>query len=284
MPGEGGEPALALLKTRRQRGSVGREGGEGRVGKVLLAVVAAWLLVAPGAYAQEHERAAEVEDGGRVFRTACANCHGQDGDQVPGVDLSRGQFKRAQTDQDLIGIIQKGIPNTGMPPTNFSTEQAARVVAYLRSVAASKRGGSVAGDAARGKAVFDGKGGCTSCHQVGATGSRVGPNLSAIGLLRRSSELQQSLVEPDADVQLANRTYRVVAKDGTATTGRLLNIDTFSIQLLDTKEQLRSFLKSDLRDHGFVPSPMPSFKARLSAQEIADVVGYLVTLKDRTAQ
>jgi len=27
---------------------------------------------------------------------------------------------------------------------------------------------------------------------------------------------------------------------------------------------------------------MPSFKARLSAQEIADVVGYLVTLKDRT--
>jgi cytochrome c oxidase cbb3-type subunit III len=255
----------------------------GGIGRTLIAL-AATLLAATSASAQEHERAAEVEDGGRVFRTACANCHGQDGDQVPGVDLSRGQFKRAQTDQDLIGIIQKGIPNTGMPPTNFSTEQAARVVAYLRSVEASKRGGSVVGDALRGKAVFDGKGACASCHRVSAVGSRVGPDLSGIGLLRRSVELEQSLLEPDAEVLFANRTYRVVAKDGAATTGRLLNLDTFSIQLLDSKERLRSFLKSDLREHGFVPSPMPSFKARLSPQEIADVVGYLVTLKDRTAQ
>jgi putative heme-binding domain-containing protein len=171
-----------------------------------------------------------------------------------------------------------------MPATSFSNEQAARVVAYLRSVAASRRGGAVTGDAARGRAVFDGKGACTSCHRVGAAGSRVGPDLSAIGLQRRSVELEQSLLDPEADVQVNNRTYRVVARDGTATTGRLLNIDSFTVQLLDSKEQLRSFSKSDLRDHGFVPSPMPSFKARLSAQEIADVVSYLVTLKDRSAQ
>src|SRR5688572_23331586 len=253
------------------------------MGKALLAVVVA-LAISASAYAQQHETAADIEDGGRVFRSSCANCHGQDGDQVPGVDLSRGQFKRAQTDQDLIGIIQKGIPGTGMPATNFNTEQAARVVAYLRSVAASKRGGSVAGDAVRGKTLFDGKGGCGSCHRVGLAGSRVGPDLSAIGLQRRAVELEQSLLEPDADVQITNRTYRVVAKDGSVTTGRLLNIDSFTVQLLDSKEQLRSFTKSDLRDHGFVASPMPSFKARLSAQEIADVVGYLVTLKDRTAQ
>jgi putative heme-binding domain-containing protein len=248
----------------------------------IIAVVT--LLLATTAYAQQHETAADIEDGGRVFRTACANCHGQDGDQVPGVDLGRGQFKRAQTDQDLIGIIQKGIPNTGMPATSFSTEQAARVVAYLRSVAASRRGGSVTGDAARGKLVFDGKGSCATCHRVGAAGSRVGPDLSGIGLQRRAMELEQSIVDPEADIQITNRTYRVVAKDGTATTGRLLNIDSFSVQLLDTKEQLRSFAKSDLRDHGFVPSPMPSFKGRLSAQEIADVVSYLVTLKDRSVQ
>ena len=252
------------------------------MGKTLLGLAAALLLTASTAAAQQHETAADIEDGGRVFRSSCANCHGQDGDQVTGVDLGRGQFTRAQTDQELIAIIQKGIPNTAMPATNFSTEQAARVVAYLRSVAASKRGGSVVGDAVRGKAVFDGKGACASCHRVGATGSRVGPDLSGIGLLRRASELEQALVDPDADVQVTNRTYRVVGKDGAATTGRLLNLDSFSVQLLDTKEQLRSFLKSDLRDHGFVPSPMPSFRTRLSAQEIADVVSYLVSLKERT--
>jgi len=254
------------------------------VGRTLRGVAATLLLAATSAWAQQHETAADIEDGGRVFRGSCANCHGQDGDQVAGVDLGRGQFKRAQSDADLIGIIQKGIPSTGMPATNFSNEQAARVVAYLRSVAASRRGGAVTGDAARGKALFDGKGSCAACHRVGMAGSRVGPDLSTIGLQRRAMELEQSLLDPEADVQVSNRTYRVVAKDGTATTGRLLNIDSFTVQMLDSKEQLRSFMKSDLRDFGFAPSPMPSFKARLNAQEIADVVSYLVTLKDRTAQ
>ena len=253
------------------------------VGKAILGIVAI-AVIATSATAQQHETAADIEDGGRVFCSSCANCHGQDGDQVPGVDLGRGQFKRAQTDQDLIAIIQKGIPNTGMPATTFSTEQATRVVAYLRSVAASRRGGTVTGDAVRGKLVFDGKGSCATCHRIGAVGSRVGPDLSAIGLQRRSAELEQSLLDPEADVQIANRTYRVVARDGTPITGRLLNIDSFTVQMLDSKEQLRSFMKSDLRDFGFVASPMPSFKARLSTQEIADVVSYLVTLRDRTAQ
>ncbi|HEY6509367.1 MAG TPA: c-type cytochrome [Vicinamibacterales bacterium] len=249
--------------------------------KPLLALVVA-LVLGASASAQQHETAADIEDGGRVFRGSCANCHGQDGDQVPGVDLGRGQFKRAQTDQELIAIIQKGIPDTAMPATNFSPEQAARVVAYLRSVAASKRGGSVVGDAARGKAVFDGKGSCSTCHRVGAAGSRVGPDLSGIGRVRRAAELEQALVDPDSEVQATNRTYRVVARDGTVTTGRLLNLDSFSVQLLDTRERLQSFLKSDLRDHGFAPSPMPSYRTRLTAQEIADVVTYLVSLKERT--
>src|SRR5215216_3733992 len=132
------------------------------MGKTLLAVAVA-LLIGATASAQQHETAADVEDGGRVFRSSCANCHGQDGDQVPSVDLGRGQFKRAQTDQDLLGIIQKGIPNTGMPATNFSPAQAARVVAYLRSVAASRSGGAVTGDAVRGQALFQGKGTCATC-------------------------------------------------------------------------------------------------------------------------
>src|SRR4051812_38773270 len=112
--------------------------------------------------AAQHETAADVEDGGRVFRNSCANCHGPDGDQMAGVDLGRSQFKRASTDADLIQIIRGGIPNTPMPASNFSEAQAAQVVAYLRSVAAAKRTGSVSGDAGRGRAIFEGKGACSS--------------------------------------------------------------------------------------------------------------------------
>ena len=63
----------------------------------------------------------------------------------------------------------------------------------------------------------------------------------------------------------ANRYYRVVTKDGQTVTGRLLNEDTFSIQMIDTSEKLRSFKIADLREHAFVTqSPMPSYKDKLT--------------------
>jgi mono/diheme cytochrome c family protein len=52
--------------------------------------------------------------------------------------------------------------------------------------------------------------------------------------------------------------------------------------MIDTKEQLRSFTKTNLKEHGFIPSPMPSFKSTFNTQELADVVSYLVSLKGRT--
>ena len=91
--------------------------------------------------------------------TRCANCHGPDGDVIAGIDLGRGQFRRPLTDDDLVRIIRTGIPNTPMPASPMTVEQAQKIVAYLRARAAAARGSVVAGDAARGKAAFDGKGG-----------------------------------------------------------------------------------------------------------------------------
>ena len=230
----------------------------------------------------QHDTASDIDDGGRVFRDTCANCHGPDGDEVAGIDLGRGVFRRAKSDQDLIQIIRDGIPGTAMPATNFAEEQAARVVAYLRSVAASKRSASGTGTTDRGKAVFEGKGACTTCHRINAVGARLGPDLSNIGQLRRSVELEASVVDPGAEILAPNRTYRVVTREGVETRGRLPNLDSFTVQMLDTKEQLRSFEKAKLRDYGFVDtSPMPSYRDRLTAQELADVVSYLVSLKGR---
>jgi putative heme-binding domain-containing protein len=245
------------------------------------AVFASCLLhFALPAHAQ-HETASDIEDGGRVFRQSCANCHGPDGNEIPGIDLGRGVFKTAKTDADLVAIIRKGVPGTPMPATNMSEEQAGKVVAYLRSLAATKTGVAVTGDATRGKGIFEGKAGCLSCHRVAGVGSRTGPDLSRVGQLRRSVELERSIVDPGAEVLPSGRFYRVVMKDGATVTGRLLNIDTFTVQLMDTKEQLRSFTKTNLKEFGFIPTPMPSFKGRLSSQELADVVSYLVSLKGR---
>jgi putative heme-binding domain-containing protein len=226
----------------------------------------------------QHETAADLLDGERAYQANCANCHGANGDLVPNIDFSRGQFRRTMTDEELAGIIRKGIPNTPMPPTNMTAEQASKIVAYLRSLPA-KSATVVTGDAARGKVVFDSKGKCTSCHSVGGVGARVAPDLSNVGAARRPPDLERALLDPQADVQPNHRFYRVVLPDGTTVMGRLLGHDTFTVRMIDTKEQLRLFVKSDVKSHGFMPSPMPSYKGALTPQEIADVVTYLGSLK-----
>lgn len=245
---------------------------------LLLAAVGS--VVRTPVYAQ-HETAADLLDGERAFKASCANCHGPDGDQIQGIDLGRGHFRRPMTDADLVRTIRTGIPNTPMPATQMSEEQASKIVAYLRSRAATVSVSSVVGDAARGKTVFDSKGNCASCHRVTGVGSRVGPDLSSVGATRSAAELQRALIDPNAEVQPQNRFYRVTLKDGTKVEGRLLGHDTFTVQLLDTKEQLRSFAKADLREAVFIDSPMPSFRNTLTPQELADVVSYLSSLRNR---
>jgi putative heme-binding domain-containing protein len=227
----------------------------------------------------QHATAFDVEDGKRVYQQSCANCHGPDGNLIAGIDFGRGVFRRAFTDDELARLIVSGIPNTPMPPNPaMSLDQAARVVDYLRSMAEGQET-AAAGDARRGRQLFEGKGECTDCHAVRGVGSRVGPDLTTIGLVRRAGEIERSLVDPKAEVQPENRFYKVSPKSGKPVVGRLLNRDTFTVQLLDLDERLRSFKIADLREHGFDDTPMPSARDKLSTQEIADVVSFLSSLR-----
>ena len=72
---------------------------------------------------------------------------------------------------------------------------------------------------------------------------------------------------------------RAVTKDGKVITGRRLNEDTYSVQLIDSQERLVSLAKADLKEYAVIKtSSMPSYRDKLSAQELADVVAYLLTL------
>ena len=179
-------------------------------------------------------------------------------------------------------IIIGGIPGTAMPPSNYSEGQAGTIVAYVRSLAASPAGTTIPGDAARGKSIFEGKGQCLTCHSVGGVGARVAPALTEVGALRRAVDLQRSIVEPAAEVRSDNRSVRIVTRQGETITGRLLNQDTFTIQLLDASERLRLVDKATVREYAILGgSPMPSYREKLDVQELADLVSYLTTLKGR---
>ena len=118
---------------------------------------------------------------------------------------------------------------------------------------------SATGDPARGRTLVESSG-CFDCHRVGDRGSRVGPDLSDVGGRRTPELLRQSLVAPDDEVLPENRHVRVVTRDGSSVTGRLLNHDAISVQLLTPKEELKTYLKEGLReftilDKGLMPAP-----------------------------
>jgi len=77
----------------------------------------------PGQYSQE-----DIAAGNRVYNAQCTLCHGRDGDQVSGVDLRRGVFRRASTDEDLARVITSGTP-AGMPPFRLPPSDLTGIVA-----------------------------------------------------------------------------------------------------------------------------------------------------------
>jgi putative heme-binding domain-containing protein len=233
--------------------------------------------VRPGEYAP-----ADIAYGARLYDAQCTTCHGANGDGVGGVDLRGGTFRSAVTDQDLTRVITTGIPGKGMLAFKFDAAELTGIVAYLRNMNTFDRGSVKAGDADRGRTVLEGKGGCLTCHRVGAQGSRLAPDLSDIGAVRSAGSLQRSLVDPSSQMMPINRPIRAVTADGRVINGRRLNEDTYTVQLLDDHERLVSLAKADVREFTIsTTSPMPSYNNTLSSDELADLVAYLLSLKGR---
>jgi cytochrome c oxidase cbb3-type subunit III len=248
--------------------------------KKLLFLQIALFASAVGVRAQHSFTPIDVEDGGRLYRANCSICHGAQGDGIEGIDLGHGKFRRAKNDDDVAAIIRTGIAGTAMPPNNFSDFQSLTIVAYLHSIAAAMAASTSGGDPATGKAIYDGKGGCASCHRIRGEGSRTGPDLSDIGNLRLADELERSIMDPSAEILPQNRTFRAVTKEGATITGRLLNEDKYAVQVLDSTGRLVSLRRANLKESGVLEkSPMPSYRDRLSKNELTDLVSYLVSLK-----
>jgi putative heme-binding domain-containing protein len=151
---------------------------------------------------------------------------------------------------------------------------------YLAIVAAQAPPARAAGDAAAGKLLFEGKGRCLTCHSVNDAGGSLGPDLSWIGVLRTPESLTRSLVDPGEQISRRYFTLVVETRDGKKHEGLTLNEDDFSIQIRDTRGELRSFRKDDLADLRREPrSLMPSYSGELSAADIDNLVAYLRTLR-----
>jgi cytochrome c oxidase cbb3-type subunit III len=232
------------------------------------------------------------------FRINCALCHGlgaHGGGRGP--DLTRAVKKHTHNDAEMFGVISNGIPGTVMPAngTNgqgvgMTDEEIWQIITYIRSQEV-KAPANAAGNAAQGKELFFGEARCSSCHMVEGKGGRLGPELTGVGGSRTrdsiidsvrnpSRRLAWGLTESTKEFPQEYESVTVVTAEGKTIKGVTLNEDSFSVQIMDSGENIYLLDKSTLRSfQKSRESAMPKYETEtLSDKELEDIVAYLISV------
>jgi putative heme-binding domain-containing protein len=223
-----------------------------------------------------------IQQGQALFRARCADCHGVDARGIRGPDLTTGQGASGGTDEQLFGVIRRGIPDTDMPGSAGREDEIWMTIAYLRTIRAPGASGptEIRGDAKKGEVGFWGAGGCGACHRIQGKGGRIGPDLSRIGVARSRTALVQAIRKANEQIAFGYEPVTVVMRDGRRVRGVRKNEDTFSIQMMDTTERLFGFRKADVAEIIDEPrSLMPDYNPqRLTDADLDDVLAYFASI------
>ncbi len=222
-----------------------------------------------------------IEAGMGLFRSRCADCHGMDARGVRGPDLTQ-VWASGRTDAGLFRTVRRGIPGTEMPasPSPRTTEDEVwKILAYLKTIAAPTPATTVAGDARHGQQVFRAQ--CAGCHRVDGVGGRLGPDLSRLGVSRARAAVVRRIRGATEDFLEGYEPVVITLKSGQTVRGVRKNGDLFSVQVMDGRERLQGYLRSDVRE---VTTPkasaMPVFgPERLSEADLTDLLAYVATLR-----
>jgi putative heme-binding domain-containing protein len=220
---------------------------------------------------------AGAPDGASLFRLRCSECHGADakGDRGPNLTTL---WTSAAADDRAFQIIRAGVPGSIMPPSQAPDAEIRAIVAYLRRISTAG-GPGAGGNAGNGERIFWAS--CGSCHRVRDRGGRLGPDLSQIALRETRQGLARSIRDASASFANGYDPVTIVTRDGQRIRGVRKGEDAFSIQIMDTRERLRGFMKADLKDTVHDDqSLMPSFGPdKVSDADLDDLLAYLGTLR-----
>jgi cytochrome c oxidase cbb3-type subunit 3 len=225
-----------------------------------------------------------ISNGGAMFRTRCAGCHGPDARGYIGPDLT-GVWLTGNTDDHLFDIVRRGIPGTEMTPTDplrVIDRDIWQVLAYLRTLSAVTAAPPT-GDAANGERLFLAN--CSRCHKVNGRGGQLGPDLSRIGSGRPRAGLHSKLRGTSDMIRPGYEPVTLVTRDGERIRGVRKNEDEFSIQIMDARERLQGFLKANLTELTMdKQSLMPVYgPERLNDRDLDDLLRYLGGLRGTEA-
>jgi putative heme-binding domain-containing protein len=171
-----------------------------------------------------------------------------------------------------------GVPGSIMPPSQAPDAEIRAIIAYLRSISTATATEVARGNVAAGERTFQTS--CAGCHRVNDRGGRLGPDLSQVASALSRDALVRAIREPDAAIASGYDGVTLLTRDGQRIRGVRKAEDAFSIQIMDTSERLRGFVKAELKDVTHeAQSLMPAFPtARLTENALDDLVAYLGTL------
>jgi cytochrome c oxidase cbb3-type subunit III len=225
---------------------------------------------------------AAVTAGGSLFQQNCAFCHGRDaGGGETGPDLTRSKLVTGDVGGDKIGdVVLHGRTEKGMPAFNFSSEQITNLAAFIHSQQTKamaqnghRKGVDVAdlqtGNVEKGKAYFNGPGGCATCHSP--TGDLAGVATRFEGL-----QLEERMLYPKDVVSKVT----VTLPSGETVSGKLAYLDEFTVGLHDANGTYRSWRVSDVKVK--VDAPVEAHVAlfpKYTDDDIHNLMAYIQTLR-----
>ncbi len=234
---------------------------------------------------------AAIARGQRTFTVNCGFCHGSSGrGGEGGPNLLRSPIVLNDQHGELIGaIVSNGRVARGMPKFELAEDSIADIAAYLHSL---DMGGHkspnfnpqsvLVGNAAAGKAFFNGPGHCTACHSIdkdlAGIGSKYDPPHLEDAIFTAGSTGTFGLMSPTAPPIRVT----VDMPAGATVSGRLVELDDFDVTLIDDAGN-----RLTIRRDGDVPrlhinNPLQAhldLVRRWDDRNLHDLTAYLATLK-----
>lgn len=219
-----------------------------------------------------------IDAGAMLFGTRCSECHGADARGLAGSDLTL-LWREGVSDERVFDIVRSGVPDTIMPPSTAADRENWAIIAYLKSISTVPPFSSETGEFARGRDYFLLE--CTSCHRVRGSGGSLGPDLTRIAQVRGRDALISAIRHPSALIPPSFKAVTLVMETGERISGIRKSEDAFSIQIIDSDERLRGYLKSEIDQVIYErESLMPSFDAsQLPESELENLLAFLATLR-----
>ena len=232
-------------------------------------------------YPAEQIRAGEMR-----FGSQCGFCHGRDaagGESGP--DLTRSELVAADVRGDKIGpFLRAGRPDAGMPSFEMNEADLKAVAAFIHTQVekfAALGGGRrtvdpedlTTGNAADGRAYFNGAGGCSGCHSINGDLKGIATRYQGLALLQR-------MLYPSGRPAPAPPKAVFTLSSGQTIIAPLAEEDEFSVTVLDPLGVRQSYPKDKVKVK--IDDPMAAHFAQLGKYTdtaMHNVLAYLQTLK-----